>query len=249
MPVAPAEFAPWHGVFETLRVVKGTALFEAEHRAELARAADALGLKIDLDFEESRAALPPKSGRLRWIVTRETTHAYFTEEPPPATDPVALAVSPVRVGSHNWDARFKTLSYLTHAQAAAGPAEGLLLNEHGQVASAARANIFWRRGDRLFTPAHEVGCRCGVVRSFVLKQRKVEEGAFGLDDLETADEILVTSSLRGIVSVREFEGRKLGDFSQAGELRRAYAAAVQAQLPRAATSPSSSAPAGQGPAF
>src|SRR5277367_3839574 len=111
------DFAPWLGVFETLRVVDGVPLFMVEHRAELARAMEALGLKSEFDFEQARAGLPPLSGRWRWAVTPEGTRTLFTEEDKFAPEPVAVSVSPVRVGSCNWDARFKTLSYLSHAQA------------------------------------------------------------------------------------------------------------------------------------
>jgi branched-subunit amino acid aminotransferase/4-amino-4-deoxychorismate lyase len=167
-----ADFAPWLGVFETLRVMDGIPLF---------------------------------------------------------AEPVALGVSIVRVGSQNWDARFKTFSYLAHVQALVmGSApEMVLLNERGEVASAARANIFWRRGDRLYTPVHEAGCRCGVVRGFVLALGPVEVGRFALDELVGADEIFITNSLRGIVSVNALEGAPLADFSCADEVRRQYARAVR----------------------
>ena len=220
------------GVFETLRVIDGVPLFEPEHRAELGRSMEALGLKSEADFEQARAGLPPLSGRWRWIVTQEETLTLFSEEEAMSTDPLALSVSRVRVGSYNWDARFKTLSYLSHAQAGkmASTPEAILLNEEGQVASASRGNIFWRRGDQVFTPAHEAGCRCGVVRGFVCKQLKVETGRFPLSDLLEADEIFLTNSLKGIISVNEVPGRTLSVFSRADELRRAYAEAVAAQL-------------------
>jgi branched-subunit amino acid aminotransferase/4-amino-4-deoxychorismate lyase len=229
---ATGEFAPWLGVFETLRVVDGVPLFMGEHRAELARAMEALGLKSEFDFEQAAIGLPPVSGRWRWIVTPEGTRTLFSEEKALALEPVALAVSPVRVGSRNWDARFKTASYLSHFQAwkTAATPEVVLLNEQGHVASASRANIFWRRGDRMFTPAHEAGCRCGVMRGFVCARQKVEAGHFPLGDLLAADEIFLTNSIRGIVSVSDAQGRSLEAFPCADKLREAYAESVAAQL-------------------
>jgi branched-subunit amino acid aminotransferase/4-amino-4-deoxychorismate lyase len=226
------EFAPWLGVFETLRVVDGKPLFFAEHRAELTRAMEALGLKSDTNFALEALKLPTKSGRWRWMVTPDQTRTLFTEEGSFAPEPVALSVSPVRVGSCNWDARFKTLSYLSHAQAwkTAATPEVVLLNEHGHVASASRGNIFWRRREKLFTPAHEAGCRCGVVRAFVCRQIEVETGHFPLGDLLDADEIFLTNSLKGIVSVNEAPGRSLTAFPCADTLREAYAETVAAQL-------------------
>jgi branched-subunit amino acid aminotransferase/4-amino-4-deoxychorismate lyase len=232
MSAAATEFAPWFGVFETLRVIKGRPLFVPEHVSELGHAMAALGLETNFNFDAAIAALPPKSGRLRWIVRPDDTQALFTEEDDPSPDPVALSVSPVRVGSQNWDARFKTLSYLSHAQAGqtASTPEALLLNEQGHIASAARGNIFWRRGDRICTPVHEAGCRCGVVRRFVLDRIKVEQGHFPLQDLLDADEIFVTGSMKGIISVNALEKRTFTAFALADTLRPQYAAAIQTQL-------------------
>jgi branched-subunit amino acid aminotransferase/4-amino-4-deoxychorismate lyase len=234
MTNASGDFTPWLGVFETLRVVDGVPLFAAEHRAELGRAMEALGLKseADFDFEAARGGLPRLSGRWRWIVTPEETRTLFSEEETAPSEPPAISVSPVRVGSANWDARFKTLSYLSHVQAwkTAATPEVVLLNEQGHVASASRGNIFWRRGDKMFTPAHEAGCRCGVVRAFVCGRGKVEAGHFPLTDLIEADEIFLTNSMKGIVSVNEMAGRSLGAFQSADQLRKAYAEAVAAQL-------------------
>jgi len=231
MTTGPGEFAPWLGVFETVRVLDGVPLFAAGHRDELERAAQALGLKPEFDLDQERKKLPPLSGRWRWIVTLSETRTLFTAEEQSVLEPVALSVSPVRVGSHNWDARFKTISYLSHAQAwkMASTPDAVLLNENGHVASGARSNIFWRRGDRLFTPAHDAGCRCGVVRGFVLQSKEVETGHFPLGDLLEADEIFLTNSMKGIVSVDAVEGRGLGDFTCADELRRGYEAAIRAQ--------------------
>ena len=232
MATTHGDFAPWLGVFETLRVIDGVPLFVAEHRAELARAMKALGLGAAFDAQAVRTELPPRSGRWRWIATSDGVRTMFTEEAPVVSAPLALSVSPVRVGSQNWDARFKTVSYLVHAQAAATAStpEVVVLNEQGNVASAARSNIFWRRGDRLYTPAHEAGCRCGVVRGFVLKNVPVEEGYFPLAHVLEAEEIFLTNSIKGLVSVNMIEGRALADFSAAESLHAKYDAEIVAQV-------------------
>jgi branched-chain amino acid aminotransferase/4-amino-4-deoxychorismate lyase len=232
MMKATDDFAPWLGVFETLRVVEGKPLFFAGHCAELTRAMNQLGLTSDADFVSEVLKLPTKSGRWRWMVTPEQTRTLFSEEPVVIAEPLALSVSPVRVGSQNWDARFKTLSYLSHAQAwkTAATPEVVLLNEHGHVACVSRGNIFWRRGERVFTPAHEAGCRCGVVRGFVCAHLKVEAGHFPLGDLLEADEIFLTNSMKGIVSVNDAEGRSLSTFPSADKLREEYAEAVRSYV-------------------
>ena len=228
----PEEFAPWLGVFETLRVVDGKPLFVAEHFAELQRAMQALGITSDFDPATALRELPRAFGRWRWIVTPSGARTLFTPQEPLAPEPIEIAVSPVRVGSANWDARFKTVSYLAHAQARrmAKTAEVIQLNEHGHVASASGANIFWRRDDRLFTPAHEAGCRCGVVRGFVLAQEKVETGHFPVSDVFAAEEIFLTNSIRGIVSVSRVEGKPVPSSETAARLRKDYDEEVARQL-------------------
>jgi branched-subunit amino acid aminotransferase/4-amino-4-deoxychorismate lyase len=224
------DFAPWLGVFETVRVVGGVPLFAAEHRAELGRAMEALGITTAANFEQARAGLPALSGRWRWVVMANEAWTLFTEEEEAPAEPVSLTVSPQRVGSQNWDARFKTVSYLTHAQAARVDGDAVLLNENGDVASAARGNLFWRRGEKLYTPAHESGCRCGVVRAFVLAQMKVKMGHFPLSDLAEAEEIFITNSMKGILSVKSFQARGLGGFPVADQLRAVYAEGMAAQV-------------------
>ncbi len=232
MIVPATGFAPWLGVFETVRVIAGKPLFLTEHLAEIRRAAEALGIKGEIEIgAKAMEELGRRTGRWRWQVTPEGMRTFFTEETAAPPAPLDLSVSMVRVGSNNWDARFKTVSYLAHVQALkeASTPEVLLLNEHRQVASAAHANVFWRRGDRLFTPAHEAGCRRGVVRGFVLQRRNVEEGLFCLEDCLCAEEIFLTNSMKGIVSVRLAERRVLDDFSAADELRAEYDAAISPQ--------------------
>jgi branched-subunit amino acid aminotransferase/4-amino-4-deoxychorismate lyase len=232
MSTPPPEFAPWLGVFETLRVVDGKPLFLDWHRAELASALAELDLVSDADFAAEAVKLPSKSGRWRWIVTRQGTQILFGEEAPMKPESTWLGVSPVRVGSYNWDARFKTVSHLSHMQAAqvAEGGEAVLLNEAGEVACASRANIFWMRGRKLYTPAHEAGCRCGVVRRFIMENYPVNQGRFMLNELLAADEIFLTNSLRGIVSVTLVQGKEVSSSDVADKLRVLYNAEIARQL-------------------
>jgi len=215
------EFAPGWGVFETVRVVNGVPLFMAAHLRELERSTTALGLESDFDFAAARAELPRASGRWRWIVTPDDAYTQFVEEEWVAPGTFELSVSAVRVGSCNWDARFKTLSYLSHAQAwkAKSTDEVILLNEYGLMASASRANIFWRLKGQLFTPAHETGCRRGVMRAFVSKHHNVRSGHYPPSDLLEAEEIFLTNSMKGIVSVHAIKGRTYKRFLTADGLR------------------------------
>lgn len=230
-PLSLPPFEPWRGVFETLRVSGGLVRFQAAHLAEFQRACAALDLPCDFSPATAAATLPPEAeGRWRWLATPSgVTHFFTREAPRPRARRFPLLPATARLGSANLDARFKTLSYLTHAQAAAeNPAgEVVLLNEHGQIASAARANLFWLARGQLFTPALECGCRRGVIRAWVLAQRAVEEVAADLTALDAADEIFLTNSLRGLQPVTHWRSRPLGPALQTAQLRRLFRVAAE----------------------
>ncbi|VVM05936.1 Aminodeoxychorismate lyase [Methylacidimicrobium cyclopophantes] len=211
-PKGGSAFLPGFGVFETLRVEKGRAQFVEEHWRALGEAADALGIVRKIDFRPRASHLPPgETGRWRWVATLEKQWESFVKEKPPERIAYSLELAPQRVGSHNWDARFKTLSYLTRWQArrAVAADEALLCNERGELASGACSNLFWVRGKSIYTPSTEAGCRAGVIRGWILSRAEVVEGRYPLSDLEDADEIFLTNSWIGVMPVNRLLGRAL----------------------------------------
>lgn len=221
------DFCPWLGVFETVRVVNGRPLFLDEHEARLRDAAAALGLNVTASFAKRVDYLQNQSGRWRWVVNRDGTYDFFYPENRQLPVSFTLLIAPQRIGSKNWDARYKTFSYLTHAQARQwaldnGADEAVLLNENGVVATAAMANIFWSKKSKIFTPALDAGCRNGVIRQWILKNEKVEQGIFQPEELAKADEIFVTNSMIGIMPVLNLAGRKLRPGSIVPKLKKLH---------------------------
>ena len=141
-----------------------------------------------------------------------------------------LGANPNQLGKLREDVHVTAEDLLAVSKTPGQITEAGLRNEQRNGAGAARANLFWRRGARLYTPAHEAGCRCGVVRGFVLGLGPVEVGHFALDELVGADEIFLTNSIRGIVSVAALEGSPLSDFSHADEVRRQYDRVVEEKM-------------------
>ncbi len=76
---------------------------------------------------------------------------------------------------------------------------------------AATANIWWRRGEELRTPATRAGVLPGVTRELVLELEDVTAAAFPLSDLATADEAFTTSSIREVMPVVALDGSPVGD--------------------------------------
>jgi branched-chain amino acid aminotransferase len=106
------------------------------------------------------------------------------------------------------------LTWLENAQQR-GFDEVILLNERGEVAECTSANIFIANGSRVWTPPLSSGCLPGVTREVLLDEIRVP----GIDvgekpllpaDLETADEVFITSTTRDLLPVLEIEGAKVG---------------------------------------
>ncbi len=218
-------FTPWLGVFETLRVKNGKVQFAEEHWSSLRTSAKALGLKVKGDLFVVSRDLPRQSGRLRWIVESTQTYALFAPETKAVKTKFTLALAPQRLGSENWDARYKTLSYLTHWQArhAVKADEAVLLNENGVIASGAMTNLFWIREGKIYTPDTEAGCRAGVVRGWILRTRKVREVFAAIEELNSANEIFLTNSWIGIRPVNRWGKRTLKTGPVTRELQAKFA--------------------------
>jgi branched-subunit amino acid aminotransferase/4-amino-4-deoxychorismate lyase len=106
--------------------------------------------------------------------------------------------------------------------------ETLLFNANGELVSASMANVFLVEKGMLRTPAPACGARQGVVRQWVLGQGPVRECSLFIRDVENAEEIFITNSWRGIVSISAVEKRTLQSVSIASEFRAAFAVAETA---------------------
>ncbi len=93
--------------------------------------------------------------------------------------------------------------------------EGILLNGRGQITECTSSNIFMLKTGRLYTPPVSIGLIPGVIRKQVLQLARrlkvpVREQAFNLSKLEKADEIFITSTLKGIMPVSHLAGKRVG---------------------------------------
>ncbi|NJK90965.1 MAG: aminotransferase class IV [Blastochloris sp.] len=217
------------GVFETLQVRGGRAIFHQMHLENIAEAAQALGLPMPDPGPWSKA--PREEGIWRWFLTPKTQTQLWEEGLPEVPSGMSMELSPLVLSRASWEARYKTLSYLTRQQARqeSGSDEALLLNEKGQIASACMANVFWVREGILHTPDLECGCRDGVLRRWVLESwaEECRVGAYEVKELEGAEEIFLTNSRLGVMPVHSFEGRNLEVGRVVHELRARYAGMLE----------------------
>ncbi len=96
-----------------------------------------------------------------------------------------------------------------------GAQEALLLDERGAVTEGSSSNVFVVRAGRLATPPLAAGILEGVTRGVVLRLARdlgipAEEAPLRPEDLEAADEVFITSTVREIVPVTRLDGRTVG---------------------------------------
>ncbi len=88
-----------------------------------------------------------------------------------------------------------------------GANDALMLTSKGMVAESAIANIFWKKGDTIFTPSCDCDILPGLVRQIMLElltrspNYYVQEAQFRPADLLNADIVWLTNSVRQILPV------------------------------------------------
>jgi branched-chain amino acid aminotransferase len=157
---------------------------------------------------------------------------------PPASayrDGVKAAIVGVRhVAPEAIDPSAKTGAHLPNVLAvrearAAGAFEALLLDGRGFVTEGSSSNVFAVTAGTLRTPPLAAGILEGVTRGVVLRIARaaaiaVEEVPLRPEDLEVADEVFITSTVREIVPVTLLGERRVGRGRPGPLTRRLHAA-------------------------
>lgn len=209
-------------VFETLRVYDGRPFELAAHLERLGMSAARVRLPpppraglVELAEEALMAAAEPNCV-LRFLWTPATGLALVSALPPHLEE---LRARGLRLQVCTWAtgslAGAKSTSYAGNmaAQAAAEEAgldDALFVSPDGIVLEGPTANVWFREGGRLLTPALELPILAGVTRSVTMRlaDLPVEEGVYELDRLLEADEVFFTSSVREVMPVTQVGDRR-----------------------------------------
>jgi 4-amino-4-deoxychorismate lyase len=246
--------------FETIRVYAGRPFALDAHLERLAASAARLELPaVDRDELAGLARLaleaagtPDCALRLYWTGGREgegrATAMAMVSPLPGGFDALRkrglrvvtlnLGIDLVARAQSKWLlAGVKSTSYAINMAARAeaarrGADDALLFAADGTVLEGATSNVWWRSGNRVITPALDLGILAGVTRTQLLRDAAtlgyaVAEGAYPVADLLAADEVFLSSSLREVAPVVQVDGRPIGD-GRPGPA----AAALQAALRR-----------------
>jgi branched-chain amino acid aminotransferase len=97
-----------------------------------------------------------------------------------------------------------------------GAEEGLMCNYRGELTECSQSNFFLVRGGAALTPKSEAGLLEGVTRAFLFELGRelgieVREDTLHPKDLDTADEMFITSTTRELSPVVNVDGKPVGD--------------------------------------
>lgn len=132
-------------------------------------------------------------------------------------EPLAVCVSPWRRNEMGALSGLKCASYAENLVALdrarrEGFRETLFFNTAGNLCEAATANVFVVTGELVRTPSLATGCLAGVARGVVLELARragfqTVEAELWEADLAVADEVFLTSALRGPIEVARVDHR------------------------------------------
>jgi branched-chain amino acid aminotransferase len=246
------------GVFSTLRVADGVLFAFGRHWARIRRDAAAFHIPLPDDGEEVRRKLlelvevnRAHNATLRLAIVRNGPGMWADPSVSRPSDLIALTAD-----SKDWGDSVK-LAYVRDARHAACPFAGtkilswamnltwleaaqsrgfdeaILLNERGEVAECTSANIFIANGSQVWTPPLGSGCLPGITREVLLGSIQVPGIEIGEKtlmpaDLESADEVFITSTTRDLLPAVRIEEQKVGRSERARQaLGRAFSEFVK----------------------
>lgn len=213
-------------LFETLLVFDGQAvelerhlerltgsvqeLYGAEPPAVLARNAAEAATGQELARMRIDVAAGEDGALAHTIVVTPLDPAIFF---PPRSRGAALrsVLAPGGSGQH----KFAERGLIERFERELGDEVPLMVDSDGDVLEAGRANVFAVLGGRLATPPTDGRILAGTTRALVLELAaelgiEATERTLSVADLHAADEVFLTSSLRGIRPARLLDGEELG---------------------------------------
>lgn len=233
------------GVFETLRVYDGTAFRVGEHLERLAMSAERVHLPPPpaQAFADAVGDAVGASGehdamlRLLWTGGREGGGAprgfVLVSTLPAGLE--ELRARGLRLVTSTWVAGAlagaKSTSYAQNMTVQddavrAGADDALLVAPDGTVLEAPTANVWFREGDTLLTPALSLPILAGVTRAALSELAPglgyvVEEGRYGLERLLASEEVFSSSSIREVMPAAAVDDRVLSPGPAAAALQEA----------------------------
>lgn len=224
---------PSRGLFETMLIAGGRPVETVAHFGRLAASARELfgaELPDEVASDAVRAAAGIELGRLRVDVEPNGAGGLRHTVAATAIDPGTFfptwehGEALRSVGAEGWSGAHKWADrrWLEDAEQALGDEVPLLVDAEGNALEAGRANVFVVHDGALATPAADGRILPGTARAATLGIAAdlgidAEERAVALHELREADEVFLTSSVKGLRPVRFLDGSELQKRSELTE--------------------------------
>lgn len=135
---------------------------------------------------------------------------------------IALRIVGVqRTSPRAMDPGVKSGNYLNnilalHEAKRAGADEALMCDQRGRVAEGSSSNVFVIRSGEVITPSLDIGLLPGITRQRVIELARadglmVTEGELSPEQVRTANEVFITSSIRGVLPVSRVDDQTILD--------------------------------------
>lgn len=222
-----------YGLFESILVKNGFPILLKDHLKRLTYSANILDIDISFTEEDLRnniQALIKKNNVSDAVLniyltpgdrSVGETHIVFGESLVMAMLrplPKALPEQGIKVALREESFtrarvdQLKTMSYMKNImeKRLAEPFDDVILySQEGSLLESPTANIFILKEDKILTPESNA-ILPGIIRQFILESGEklgfdVKESPLTLDDLETAQEVFLTNSLRGVIPIESVE--------------------------------------------
>jgi para-aminobenzoate synthetase/4-amino-4-deoxychorismate lyase len=202
-------------IFETMRYEKGEIKFLDDHLNRMKSAADYFLFKfnekkIRKQLVKSIAEVDKrKLKKIKLSLAKWGEIKIDVSDIPKAPKNVFLFLSQSKIDSTDKFRFFKTTNRKLYDDEYAlynskGFYEVLYQNEKDEIAEGSRTNIFIRKDNSWFTPKFESGALPGIYRNYFIGQNpEVSEKIIKVDDLLSAEEVLLTNALKGEVTVQK----------------------------------------------
>jgi len=95
-----------------------------------------------------------------------------------------------------------------------GMDDAILLTTDDFLAETSIGNLFWKKGDEIYTPSADCDILPGIMRNSVIDiltnrmNVKVNEGKYPLNEFKNAESVWMTNSLREVQEISEVDGQR-----------------------------------------
>ena len=205
------------GVFETI-LWKDRPIFLNEHLERLKGAIEKIGM-LPLEEKNLREYLNNISIKNKAVkITVTPLNIIITQREIPYKEEnynrgMTLTISKVRRNSTSLLSYIKSTCYIENIiekenAKKMGYDDVIFLNENGYVTETSCANIFIVKNKEIFTPKVEDGLLDGMIRRKIIEEFQLQEKSITLEELKKSDEVIITNSLMGAMSIKKIDDIK-----------------------------------------